>query len=293
MACCTPVHHAGGHMTISKKVQLVSSGISFLDEAWGGVYAGGSYIIVGPHRSGRTSLGLQFAAQAGDGGCVYFTTTRPRRLFVQAHALNLDLEQYVTDGSVSVVRIALPGVNSVEGTSADDVPDRFAEIERHVLGARPARVVFDEVTPFAMAAERAALLRSYGAMVESFEEAGVTSLFILGEPTAQEERSITEGFVREATASIYLQRTVPGNTSERPGGRMLIVPNVGHAEGQFVARYFVEAGRSLQIDPRESWHRLPQHAEWEDDRHRVLLADPAPPLPLDPTVTTGEGGARS
>jgi KaiC/GvpD/RAD55 family RecA-like ATPase len=271
-------------------VQLVPSGISFLDEAWGGVYAGGSYIVVGPQRSGRTSLALQFASQSGNGGCIYFTTSRPRNLMIQSAALDLDLEQHMHERTIRVVRIALPSAGSSDRSTECEIAERLAEIEQYVLETKPARVVFDELTPFAGMDGGTVFPQAFARTVESFEEEGVTSMFILGEPAAHAQRSVAELLVREATASIYLQRTASASASDKPGGRMLIVPNVGHAEGQFVARYFVESQRPLQVEPRETWRRMPLREEWTEDQTRTLLPD-SPTPPLDESPNAGEPGS--
>jgi KaiC/GvpD/RAD55 family RecA-like ATPase len=254
-------------------VYLVASGISFLDEAWGGVYSGGSYVVVGPRKSGRTSLGLQFASQSGEDGCIYFTTSRPRNLLIQSTALNLDLEQHIQERTIRVMRIGLPSVGGTDRSVECEIAERLVEIEQHVLETKPGRVVFDELTPFAGVDCGSVLPQMFARTVESFEAEGITSMFILGEPAAHAQRSVTELLVREATASIYLERTIPVSASDRPGGRMLIVPNVGHAEGQFVARYFVESRRPLQVESRETWCRIPLREEWTGDHGRTLLPD--------------------
>jgi circadian clock protein KaiC len=261
---------------MKNNVELVPSGISFLDEAWGGVYSGGSYLVVGPRRSGRTSLGLQFASQSGKEGCVYFTTSRPRNLMIQSAALDLDLERHMQRRSIRVVRIAPPAAESGGANTEADIADRIAAIEQHVLECKPKRVVFDELTPFTGGDGGGALSEAFARTVESFEGEGVTSMFIIGEPVAPEPRSVTESLVREATASIYLQRTMSPNAAERPGGKMLIVPNVGHPEGQFVARYFVEPQRPLQMESRESWLRMPLREERAVDQGRPWLLETSP-----------------
>lgn len=266
----------GSNKAMKNNIELIPSGISFLDEAWGGVYSGGSYLVVGPRRSGRTSLGLQFAAQSGKEGCVYFTTSRPRNLMIQSAALDLDLERHMQRRSIRVVRVALPSGERAPGSPEPDITERIAAIEQHVLECKPKRVVFDELTPFTDGDGEHLLPEIFARTVETFEEEGVTSMFILGEPVAPSPRSVTESLVREATASIYLQRAVPVSASERPGGRMFIVPNVGHAEGQFVARYFVEPERPLQVESREEWLRMPHREERTVDQGRISLLDAAP-----------------
>ncbi|NLT51582.1 MAG: hypothetical protein GXX85_11770, partial [Ignavibacteria bacterium] len=47
-----------------KGVKLINSGFRFIDIKWGGIYTGGSYLLIGPKKSGRTLLALQIAAEA-------------------------------------------------------------------------------------------------------------------------------------------------------------------------------------------------------------------------------------
>ena len=264
---------------MKNNVDLIPSGISFLDEAWGGVYSGGTYLVVGPRRSGRTSLGLQFAAQSGKEGCIYFTTSRPRNLMIQSAALDMDLERHMQRRSIRVVRVSLPEGDQAHRSRESDIRERIAAIEHHVMECKPKRVVFDELTPFTGTEGDFTLPEVFARTVESFEEEGVTSMFILGEPAAPTARSVTESLVREATASIYLQRTVPAGASEPPGGRMFIVPNVGHAEGQFLARYFIEPQRPLRVELREGWLRMPLREERTIDQGQTSLLDAAPGAP--------------
>ncbi|HSP86953.1 MAG TPA: ATPase domain-containing protein [Ignavibacteriaceae bacterium] len=78
-----------------KKIQLTSSGISFVDETWGGFYSCSTYMLVGPRKSGKTLLGLQFAQEAVKNQqtvCIYFTNMRPKDLMINGVAINFDLQ---------------------------------------------------------------------------------------------------------------------------------------------------------------------------------------------------------
>jgi circadian clock protein KaiC len=50
------------------------SGVPLDDKAWGGSYRGDTYLLIGSHKSGRTSLSLQFANEAADQNkvCIFF-----------------------------------------------------------------------------------------------------------------------------------------------------------------------------------------------------------------------------
>src|SRR5512147_2191525 len=95
---------------MKKKIQLVSSGISIVDNAWGGFYRGGTYLLVGPRKSGRTLLGLQFAKESIKQKeiCLYFTSMRPKDLMIQAASIDFDLQNYMNQNQVIVVRVAPP-----------------------------------------------------------------------------------------------------------------------------------------------------------------------------------------
>ncbi|MBK7867126.1 MAG: hypothetical protein IPJ75_09120 [Ignavibacteriales bacterium] len=57
------------------KINLINTGISIVDESWGGFYRGGTYVLIGPRKSGRTTIGLQYA-MAGIQQKRYVSTSR-------------------------------------------------------------------------------------------------------------------------------------------------------------------------------------------------------------------------
>ena len=83
---------------MKKKIQLLPSGISLVDSAWGGFYRGGTYMLIGAHKTGRTLLGLQFALESAKQKevCLYFTNMRPKDLMIQAASIDFDLYCYAT-----------------------------------------------------------------------------------------------------------------------------------------------------------------------------------------------------
>ena len=95
---------------MSQGVSLISSGFSLIDKKWGGIYRGGSYLIIGPRKSGRTLLSLQFALETTKANevCLYFTNMRPKDLMIQAASLNFDIQSYMNQNLLIVVRIAPP-----------------------------------------------------------------------------------------------------------------------------------------------------------------------------------------
>src|SRR3989304_5351831 len=95
---------------MKKKIQLLPSGISIVDNSWGGFYLGGTYLLLGPRKSGRTLLGLQYAMECAKQKevCLYFTSMRPKDLMIHAASIDFDLQQYMNQNLIIVVRVAPP-----------------------------------------------------------------------------------------------------------------------------------------------------------------------------------------
>ena len=106
---------------MKKKIQLITSGISIVDNAWGGFYRGGTYLLIGPRKSGRTLLGLQFAKECVKQKevCLYFTSMRPKDLMIQAASIDFDLQYCMNQNQVIVVRVA-PPVDLNEVANSDE-----------------------------------------------------------------------------------------------------------------------------------------------------------------------------
>ena len=83
---------------MKQKIQILPSGISLVDKAWGGLYLGGTYLLVGSRKSGRTTLALNFVKECLEQGevCLYFTTRRPKELILHAASNNLDIQYHTT-----------------------------------------------------------------------------------------------------------------------------------------------------------------------------------------------------
>jgi circadian clock protein KaiC len=234
---------------MKKKIQLLPSGISLVDSAWGGFYRGGTYMLIGAHKTGRTLLGLQFALESARQKevCLYFTNMRPKDLMIQAASIDFDLEQYMNQNLIIVVRVALP-------TDLYDVPDPdhflaeyLNDINTVVDQYQPAKIVFDEITPFIGFNNLNLLKDTFLKTTEAIEDAGITSMFILGEPATPEAESIVNALSSLSTGIIYLKKeenTDHGNA----GGKMVITPNIGHTQGKFSSNYMIEPYKGVTTE---------------------------------------------
>jgi circadian clock protein KaiC len=233
---------------MKKSVQLFRSGIPIVDSAWGGFYHGGSYLLVGEKKSGKTLLSLQYAVEAAKNKevCLYFTNSRPKDLMIHAASIDIDLEYYINQNTIIVVRVAQP-IETTEFKSRDEfLSDYLSDIISVINQYHPTRIIFDELTPYVEYENLNSLRDAFGSMIESIEDLGITSLLILREPAAQSSKMIFNVLNSFATGIIQLHKAE--DSAEQQPGIIDITPNIGHTEGKFKANYFIEPYKGITTD---------------------------------------------
>jgi len=237
---------------MKRKIQLLPSGIPLVDNAWGGFYVGGTYLLIGQKKSGRSLLGLQFAFECvkQKGICLYLTSTRPKELMINAASIDFDLQYYMQQNSIILVKVAVPEKNE-EKNPDDSLAEFFKDIIPLVEQYQPAKIVFDELTPFVEFKNIKYLQEVFLDSTEAIEDSGATSLLILGDPAVSETTSIVESLAECSTGIIYLHKNEDREKIIN-GGKMIITPNIGHAEGQFSANYFIEPYKGVVTDFKKS-----------------------------------------
>jgi circadian clock protein KaiC len=234
---------------MKKKIQIIPSGISLVDKAWGGFYRGGTYLLIGQRKSGRTLLGLQYAMETAKQKevCLYFTNMRPKDLMIHAASIDFDLQSYMNQNLIIVVRVAAPSdlgdIRNPDNFLVEYIKDIVTVVDQYF----PSRIIFDELTPFIGFRNLALLQNTFLQTIETIEERGITSLFVLGEPATAIAQSIVDTLAQYSTAIIYLQKRAMQN-GKGHGGKMTITPNIGHTEGQFSANYSIEPYKGVTVD---------------------------------------------
>lgn len=231
-------------------IRLIKSGFSFVDKNWGGVYRGGSYLVIGPRKSGRTMLSLQFAMQSveDEESCLLFTNMRPKDLEIQAASLNFDLTSAMEEDQIIVVRISPPNYYYDMNNIDDYLIDYFQDIVTVVNQYRPKRIIFDEITHYIGFRNIELLRDSFLHTLETIEDKDITSLFIVGEPATQKAESLVNVLAGFVTGVITLKKFNEKLDEKYFGGEITITPNVGHAEGQFSSVYKIVPKVGLTVD---------------------------------------------
>lgn len=234
---------------MKKKIQLLPSGIPLVDQAWGGFYRGGSYLLVGARKSGRTILALQYAMECAmrNEVCLYFTSVRPKDLLINAASIDLDLQHYMNENLVIVVRVTPPTNINLAENADDYLVEYIKDIADVVTKYQPSRIVFDELTPFVGFRNLDLLNKTFSETSEVVEDMGITSLYVVGEPAANASRKVVNVLKNYSTGIINLQKRGEF-VSKSETGKMTIIPQVGHTEGQFSANYFIEPYKGVYVD---------------------------------------------
>jgi KaiC/GvpD/RAD55 family RecA-like ATPase len=233
---------------MKQKIQILPSGISLIDKAWGGLYQGGTYLLAGAHKSGRTTLALEFVKECVEQKevCLYFTTRRPKDLILHAVSINFDLQNCIAQNNVVVVRvdssISLSESREPDSVLADYIKDMIGLVEQY----QPAKIVFDELTPFLGFKDTKLLEETFSKTFEVIEDFGATSLVILGDPITSAAKRIVDILASHSTGIIYLQKGNNGD-SRVPSGIMAITPNMGHSEGKFKSNYAIIPGKGFSF----------------------------------------------
>lgn len=210
-------------------VRLISSGFKFIDKNWGGVYRSGSYLLIGQRKTGRTLLGLQFALEAAKQNevCLFFTNMRPKDLMIQAASLNFDIQSYMNQNLIIVVRVAPP--NDVYSMQNPDeyLVEYLNDIITVVNQYNPSRIIFDELTPYIGFRNLDLLKDVFLHTLETIEEREITSLFVVGDPATPKSKELVDVLASSVTGLIYLRKQDENEEYGFNRGRVTITPNVG------------------------------------------------------------------
>lgn len=234
---------------MKKAVQLFPSGISIIDSAWGGLYRGGTYLLVGERKTGKSLLSIQFAVETAKQKeiCLFFTNTRPKDLMIQAASIDVDLEHYMNQNLIIVVRVAPPPEPTQVGNRDDYLIEYLSDIITVVNQYNPTRLIFDEITPYIEFEDLSKLRDTFSNTFEQIEDMGVTSLLSIREPASASTQMIFNILNSYATGVIQLSKKTDANGSTK-SGIIDIQPNIGHTEGRFKAHYSIEPYKGITTD---------------------------------------------
>ena len=272
---------------MKRNIPLMQSGIDLVDQAWGGFYKGGTYLLIGPRKSGRTLLGLQYAMQTARQReiCLYFTTMRPKDLMIHAASIDFDLQSDMTQNLIIVVRVASPIDVSAMKNPDEYFIEYFKDIVKVVDQFSPNRIIFDEITPYLEFTNLEFLKNAFLQTLEKIEEKNIISLFVVGEPATPVAQAIVDMLAEQITGTICLQKKLVQEEGKFQGGKITITPNIGHTEGQFSANYYIEPYKGIVSDYIKT--TSPQNIPVPPQNIPFAARNIVPPIP-----SSGRQGSR-
>jgi len=188
------------------RVNIQPSGIPLVDEKWGGFYNNSSYILIGPRKSGRSLLALQYAIECAKQNqvCLYFSSVRPKEIMILAASLGIDLEYYMDKKLIILVKVALPEENNNYPPNDSYLAEYLNDIVKILKEFKPKKIVFDEITPLIGLNDIHLLNNTFQELIETIEDSGITSLFVVREPGSDSARGIINIIVSSLTGTIQL-----------------------------------------------------------------------------------------
>lgn len=220
----------------------VSTGIAELDRMIaGGLPNGSSTLALGPTGVGKTTLGLQFVAQAtaAEPGLIFSFYETPSRLIRKGSGIGLEMSAKVEDGSVEILW------QSLTDTLLDDIGYR-------ILGAVRRRGVkrlfvdgIDAINQSAIYPDR--LAPFLAALSNALRDEGVTSIFTSEIPQlVGGETEIAFGAVSAVAENILLLRYIELESALR---RIFSVVKVRESSFDPMTRELSITHQGLQLQP--------------------------------------------
>lgn len=229
---------------MQNNLQLISSGISLIDEGWGGLYKGSNYLLIGGHKSGKSSFGLRFLLEGAEfkerGIC--FTTRTPDEVINQANWMNLN-SNLINSDLITVVRIIPPDENGLLANTDQELVDYFNDVINVIDDFYPTRIVFDEITPFIRFKDETLLELILDKFDHNLENHNLTSIVISAEPVTDSMSSLLQHLADVSNGLIYLDKEINDLY-----GTISLLPYIEHKSGELKSNYIFDNERGLKID---------------------------------------------
>ncbi len=226
------------------RINIEASGIPLVDKTWGGFYIGGTYFLIGPPRTGKTILGIQYARECvrQKQVCLYFTGMKPKDLLMLASNIDFDMKAFIDQDLIIVIKIALPTLSNDFNKHDEELSIFWNEIIRVLNQYKVDRIIFDDFTPFIGFNKLNSLTDAYHNTIEIMKQNQTTNLFILSDPESSAKEGQVNTVLKEGNGVIYI------NKDKQEDGDISIKPIQGYHEGQFRSKYTITSYGGMTVD---------------------------------------------
>lgn len=269
------------------------SGICFLDELYGGVYAGRSFLVSGRTGTGKSTLGFQFVRQGlqQDERCLILSTMAANDMSILAEALGFAFGMPVNEGNLVMLEYQsfIPGKGISEWGTLP--PEGFGQLKEIIEANSVKRVVLDTALPWIAMPGQDRLAEHIFSFVRSCDRLGVTTMMTIPKPVSSMAFRLKKAMEDVLPISILLN-----TTAEEDRFTWQAVKYLGEKKPSGMAYYtivpekgFVPFGSGKSSAPSSPSSSPPSAAEPLHDSRTF----PAKPQSLNGPTLSGAAGPPS
>ena len=224
----SPVNFAPKHL----------SGIDVIDNAWGGLYRGGSYLVYGRAASGRGLLTLMFARTGAALGepTLFISPDRQKDLMIQAASIGFNLREAYDSGIVRLVRV--PPLMNLQNMGDDGVSRALWDLVTLIRQHRPTRLIMNDFMPFVAFRSYDRFRNEFIQFLEQIDSLETTTMLVMPEPANQQSSRVIEFMASQMTGSIRIE--LGDDSPSTTKRRISLIPHIGHIKRQVVDYWDLE-----------------------------------------------------
>lgn len=161
------------------------SGLAFLDEPHGGIFAGRNFLICGRSGTGKTAAGMHFIRQGllQEERCLLLSTMQASDIAILAESYGFTFAADIEQGNLVLLEYEsfAPG----RQTFRDALPaEGFGQLHELIQSNSITRVVLDTVLPWVSVPDAEKLSEHVFSFVRSFDRMNVTTLMTIPKPVS-------------------------------------------------------------------------------------------------------------
>ncbi|MDX1438845.1 MAG: ATPase domain-containing protein [Rubricoccaceae bacterium] len=202
---------------ITPEPNLTPSGIALIDSSWGGLYRGGTYLLVGHARAGRTRYALATVRAAVDAGesCLLISSRDQNVLIKHANEVGLDLVEAARQKLVQLM--SAPSPEELAKLGDDSLVQTLVDLTNLAKLQSASRVVVDNFTPFVQFKSFQRFAKAFSGLTKRAADLNATIVLGLGEPANPASRRLLEFLGDEVTGTMRLGLTPDIKANLSPG----------------------------------------------------------------------------
>ena len=216
----------------------ILSGIDVIDQSWGGLYRGGSYLVYGRAATGRGLMTMMFTQTGAllEEQSLFISPDRPKDLMIQAASMGFNLRHAYESGLVKLMRI--PPMLNLQEVGDEGVAKALNDLVSIIRQNRPNRLVINDFMPFVQFRSFDRFRAAFVQMLEQIDSLDTTLMLVTAEPANQQSRKVVEFMRNQMTGSVHIELLEDDiNTTQR---RLTLIPNIGHIKRRVVEYWDLE-----------------------------------------------------